>query len=87
METNLISQIEILSILAGLLGIITLIVFFVISVNIGNIRKNLQSIQRILSNWSEVNGFDVKNICKNCDKVFYGHPEKCPHCGDPKTYK
>ena len=70
----------------GLMGLITLIVFFVMSFNLGNIRKNVQSMQRILSSWSEETGYGITFTCKQCHKTYQGKLPKCPHCGEERKY-
>lgn len=67
----------------AIISLITLIVFFVISVNIGNIRKNVQSMQRMMKKEAEF--YPVHN-CKKCGKDFKGRVSFCPHCGDKKQW-
>jgi len=70
----------------GLFCFIILVVFIVMSFNIGNIRKNLQSIQQMLHAWQQATGEGAIYKCTKCGKKFSGHPATCPHCGDPKDY-
>lgn len=69
--------------ITAIIGIICLIVFFYISINVGNIRKNVQSIQRMLA---KDTGYELVTKCKKCGKTFKGKPETCPHCGDVKDW-
>jgi rRNA maturation endonuclease Nob1 len=76
----------IMEIFAGIISMLCLVVFFVMSFNLGNIRKNLQSIQRILKAWQEETGYGLVYDCKKCNKKYEGKKAVCPHCGDPKQY-
>ena len=78
--------------IAGILSLLALIVFFIMSINLGNIRKNVQSIQKMLSSWEKEPGHAREQgsgstyICKNCKKKYEGTLAVCPHCGNPNTY-
>jgi len=78
--------------IAGLLSLLALIVFFIMAINLGNIRKNVQSIQKMLSSWAKETGSVRETssgstyICKNCKKKYEGTLAVCPHCGNPNTY-
>jgi len=76
----------ILEIFAGIVSVLFLVVFFVMSFNLGNIRKNLQSIQRILKSWQEETGYGIVYTCENCKKKYEGKKAVCPHCGDLQKY-
>jgi hypothetical protein len=68
------------------LGLVLWGMFIMISVNIGNIRKNIQSIQRMIDGFQKDTGMGVMFNCKSCEKMYYGAKDKCPYCGDPKEY-
>jgi rubrerythrin len=78
--------------IAGLLSFLAIIVFFVMAINLGNIRKNVQSIQKMLNGWVKETGSAKEKgsastyICKNCKKKYEGTLAVCPHCGNPNTY-
>lgn len=72
-----------MEVISLILGLIILIVFFYISINVGNIRKNVQSIQQILS---KETGFGLVTKCKSCGKKITGKPDTCPHCGEKKDW-
>jgi hypothetical protein len=75
-----------MGIVITVVGFIVLIAFVVMSFNLGNIRKNVQAIQRILKAWQEETGYGIVYDCKKCSKKYEGKKSVCPHCGDPKTY-
>jgi hypothetical protein len=87
MDTRLIIVIT-----AMLMSLIAVIVFFVMAINLGNIRKNVQSIQKMLNVWAKETGYAKETgsgatyICKNCKKKYQGTLAVCPHCGNPNTY-
>jgi hypothetical protein len=87
MDTNFL-----ITAIAGLLSFLALIVFFVMAINLGIIRKNVQSIHKILINWAKEPGYANEKssgstyICKNCKKKYEGTLAVCPHCGNPNTY-
>jgi rubrerythrin len=78
--------------IAGILSLIAVIVFFVMAINLGIIRKNVQSIQKMLNSWAKESGYTKEKssgstyICKNCKKKYEGTLAVCPHCGNPNTY-
>jgi hypothetical protein len=78
--------------IGGLLSFLAIIVFFVMAINLGTIRKNVQSIHKMLNGWSKENvyaketGSGSTYICKNCKKKYEGTLAVCPHCGNPNTY-
>jgi len=78
--------------IAGILSLIAVIVFFVMAINLGIIRKNVQSINRMLNGWAKETGYVKETssgstyICKNCKKKYEGTLAVCPHCGNPNTY-
>jgi rubrerythrin len=76
----------IMEILGGIISILFLIVFFAMSFNLGNIRKNLQSIQRMLKAWQEETGYGVVYSCEKCNKKYEGKKAVCPHCGEAIKY-
>ena len=78
---------ETFSTISAILGLILLIVFLVMTLNIGNIRKNVQSMQRILAGWAEATGYGMVYTCLKCKKKFEGKQLKCPHCGDVKDWE
>ena len=87
MDTNFL-----ITAIAGLLSFLALIVFFIMAINLGNIRKNVQSIQKMLDGWpketshAKDTGSGSTYICKNCKKKYEGTLAVCPHCGNPNTY-
>jgi len=78
--------------IAGILSLIAVIVFFVMAINLGIIRKNVQSINKMLNGWAKETGYAKETgsgstyICKNCKKKYEGTLAVCPHCGNPNTY-
>jgi rubrerythrin len=78
--------------IAGILSLIAVIVFFVMAINLGIIRKNVQSINKMLNGWAKESGYAKETgsgstyICKNCKKKYEGTLAVCPHCGNPNTY-
>jgi rubrerythrin len=78
--------------IAGILSLIAVIVFFVMAINLGIIRKNVQSINKMLNGWAKESGYakitgsGSTYICKNCKKKYEGTLAVCPHCGNPNTY-
>jgi hypothetical protein len=78
--------------IAGILSLIAVIVFFVMAINLGIIRKNVQSIHKTLNGWVKETGYAKETgsgstyICKNCKKKYEGTLAICPHCGNPNTY-
>jgi hypothetical protein len=87
MDTNFL-----ITVIAGLFSLFTVIVFFIMAINLGNIRKNVQSIQKMLTSWQQERGYAKETgsgstyICKNCKKKYEGTLAVCPHCGNPNTY-
>jgi hypothetical protein len=79
-------------VIAAILSLIAVIVFFIMAINLGNIRKNVRSIQKMLDGWVKETGYAKKTgsgatyICKNCKKQYEGTLAVCPHCGNPNTY-
>jgi rubrerythrin len=79
-------------VIAAILSLIAVIVFFVMAINLGSIRKNVQSIQKMLTGWAKETGYAKATgsgstyICKNCKKKYEGTLAVCPHCGNPNTY-
>jgi rubrerythrin len=79
-------------VIAGILSLIAVIVFFIMAINLGNIRKNVQSIQKMLNGWTKETahaketGSGATYICKNCKKKYEGTLAVCPHCGNPNVY-
>ena len=71
--------------LGVIIGIVSLVWFFIACISIANIREDSKVIRQYLTAWAKMNGFEKFN-CKKCKKEYYGRAEKCPHCGDPKTY-
>jgi len=78
---------EALAVLSGLMGFIALIVFFVMSYKVGNICKNVQSIQQILSAWKTEKGWGESYKCGKCGNTYKGRQPVCPLCGDTKIYR
>jgi len=73
-------------VLCFIISLIPIITFFVMAKALANISQAVRSTDMMLSVWYEVNGYKDQKRCAKCKKLFIGKPEKCPHCGDPKTY-